>query len=51
MIKQRKEERGTQEMRAQKREQILRKELEDERRRTTNLEWTIINGPLEEIED
>ena len=38
-------------MRAQKREQILRKELEDERRRTTNLEWTIINDPLEEIED
>ncbi|ERF74616.1 hypothetical protein EPUS_00746 [Endocarpon pusillum Z07020] len=51
MTKQREEEGGTQEMRAQKREQILRKELEDERRRTANLEWTIINGPLEEIED
>ena len=51
MTKQREEEGGIQEMRAQKREQILRKELEDERRRTTNLEWTIINDPLEEIED
>ena len=51
MTKQREEEGGTQEMRTQKREQILRKELEDERRRTTNLEWTIINGPLEEIEN
>ena len=47
----REEEGGIQEMRAQKREQILRKELEDERRRTANLKWTIINGPLEEIED
>ena len=38
-------------MRAQKREQILRKELEDAHRRIANLEWTIVNGPLEEIED
>ena len=37
MIKQYEEERGIQEMRAQKQEQILRKELEDERRRITNL--------------
>ena len=37
-------------MRAQKREQILRKEV-DERRRTANLEWTIINDSLEEIEN
>ena len=51
MTKQREEEGGTQESRVQMREQMLRKELEDERRRTTNLEWTIINGPLEDIED
>ena len=51
MTKQREEEGGTQEMRAQKREQILRKELEDERRRTANLEWTIINGPLKDIKN
>ena len=51
MTKQREEEGGTQESRAQIREQILRKELEDERRRIANLEWTIMNGPLEDIED
>ena len=51
MTKQREKERDIQEIRAQKREQILRKELEDERRRTTNLKWTIINGPLEDIEN
>ena len=38
-------------MRAQKREQILRKKLEDKRRRITNLKWTIINNSLKEIED
>ena len=51
MTKQRKEEGGTQESRTQMREQMLLKELQDERRRITNLEWTIVNGPLEEIED
>ena len=51
MTKQREEEGGTQESRAQTREQILLKELQDERRRIVNLEWTIVNGPLEEIED
>ena len=51
MTKQRKEEDGTQESRAQTREQMLLKELQDERRRIANLEWTIVNGSLEEIED
>ena len=30
---------------------MLLKELQDERRRIANLEWTIVNDPLEEIED
>ena len=51
MTKQRKEEGDIQKSRAQTREQILLKELQDERRRIANLEWTIVNGPLEEIED
>ena len=38
-------------MRTQKREQILRKELEDTYRRIVNLEWTIVNDSLEEIEN
>jgi hypothetical protein len=50
MVKQREEERGTQLERALRREQPLRKELDDERRRSTNLEWTIENGPQEDIE-
>ena len=51
MTKQREEEGDTQELRAQTREQMLLKELQDERRRIANLEWIIVNGPLEEIED
>ena len=51
MTKQRKEESDTQESRTQTREQMLLKELQDERRRIVNLKWTIVNGPLEEIED
>ena len=50
MVKQRKEEGGTQLQRALRREQILIKELEEERRCSSNLEWTIENGPIEDIE-
>ena len=50
MVKQRKEENDTQLERALRREQILLKELEDERRRSANLEWTIENGSLEDCE-
>ena len=50
MVKQHKEEGGTQLQRALRREQILIKELEEERRRSSNLEWTIENGPIEDIE-
>jgi hypothetical protein len=51
MIKQREEEGGSQLTRALTRERNLRKELEDERRRNSNLQWSIENGPLEEIEE
>jgi hypothetical protein len=50
MVKQREEERGTQLERALRWDQTLRKELEDERRRSTNLKWTIENGPQQDIE-
>ena len=51
MVKQRKEEGGSTLRRALARERNLQKELEDERRRTANLQWTIENGPLEDIEE
>ena len=51
MTKQHKEKDDTQESRTQTWEQMLLKELQDERRRIANLKWTIVNGPLEEIED
>lgn len=50
MTKQREEEGGSQLQRAQRREQNLQKELEDERRRNANLVWTIENGPITDIE-
>ncbi len=50
MIKQCEEEGGTQLQRALQREQTLLKELENERRRSSNLEWTIENDPLEDTE-
>jgi hypothetical protein len=50
MIVQRETEGGTQAERALRREQIVRKELQDERRRNANLVWTIENGPQEDIE-
>ena len=50
MVKQRDEERGTQLQRALRREQTLLKELDDERRRNANLQWSIENGPLEDTD-
>ena len=50
MIKQREEEGDTQLERVLRREQILLKELEDEHRRSANLEWTIENDSLEDYE-
>ena len=50
MVKQREEEGGTQLQRALRREQILLKELDNERRRNANMAWSIENGPLADIE-
>jgi hypothetical protein len=50
MVVQRETEGGTQAERALRREQNVRKELQDKRRRNANLVWSIENGPLEEIE-
>ncbi|ERF71629.1 hypothetical protein EPUS_00618 [Endocarpon pusillum Z07020] len=49
MVTQRVEEGGTQLQRALWREEALRKELEDERRKLSNLQWSVENGfPLVE---
>ena len=50
MVKQRVEEGGTQLQRALWREEELQKELEDERRKLSNLQWSVENGfpPVEE---
>ena len=50
MVNHRKEEGGTQLQRTLKREQILIKELEKERRRNINLKWTIKNDSIKDIE-
>ena len=50
MVKQRDEERGTQLQRALRRKQTLLKELDDERRRNVNLQWSIENGSLEDTD-